>query len=123
MNPFTYIKFKEDMLEAVQRFVIDTDYFIKTIDDGSIVLSNNKKNIIFYLETSSLNSEIKNIDGTAHFAIYELFERENIMSKYPATKIPDNLTIEEYSKFYEEWNKKKVITILGVLMTNLKKYI
>ena len=48
MNPFTYIKFKEDMLEAVQRFVIDTDYFIKTIDDGSIVLSNNKKNIIFY---------------------------------------------------------------------------
>lgn len=123
MNPFTYIKFKEDMLEAVQRFVIDTDYFIKTIDDSSIVLSNNKKNIIFYLEASSLNSEIKNIDDTAHFAIYELFDRENIMFKYPSTKIPDNLTIEEYSKFYEEWNKKKVITILGVLMTNLKKYI
>lgn len=123
MNPFVYKKFKEDMLEAVQRFVMDTDYFIKRIDDSSIVLSNNKKNIIFYLEASSLNSEIKNIDDTAYFAIYELFNRENIMSKYPKTKIPNNLAIEEYSKFYEEWNKKKVTKILGVLMTDLKKYI
>jgi hypothetical protein len=115
MNPFIYDSFKKDIHDAVESFIFNTNYYIKRLDESSIVLSNNKKYIIFYLEATSLCSEIKNIDDTNHFAIYELFEKESMNDKYPLNtelKLP-----------YEEWNKYKVSKILEILMTDLKKYI
>ena len=71
MNPFTYIKFKEDMLEAVQKFIIDTDYFVKKIDESSVILSNNKKEILFYLEATSLFCDIYDKTTNKKISIYE----------------------------------------------------
>ncbi|MDR2010288.1 MAG: hypothetical protein LBQ22_07385 [Bacteroidales bacterium] len=115
MNPFIYDNLKKDMQDAVKLLIANTDYYIERLDESSIVLSNEKKHIMFYLEATNLCSEIKNIDDTDHFAVYELFEKENMNDKYPLnTKLKLS---------YEEWNKYEVYKILEILMTYLRKYI
>jgi sRNA-binding regulator protein Hfq len=115
MNSFVYENFGSDMLESVNDFTSTTDYFIDRVSRCSISLTNKKKILIFFLEATNLNSEIKNFDGTSYFSLYELFEKENIIYKYPINtelKLP-----------YEEWNKYKVKKILEVLNSDLRKYI
>jgi hypothetical protein len=113
MNPYIYINFKTDMLEAVSGFISNTAYKVYYLGDNSIVLSNNNKFINFYLDGMSMIETIQ--IGDFEKAIFELFDKNGISDKYPFDI--------EHKYSYEKWNKYKVKKILEVLNTDLRRYI
>ena len=123
MNPFTYKEFQNDMLEATKDFVLNTDYSVEDISDSSIILSNGKKFLNFYLEAFTLVAEISNKDGSDCLAFYELFERENIMNEYPKVEVPPFSSIEESYSFNRKFNKFKIKELLRLLTHRLYHYI
>jgi hypothetical protein len=114
MNPYIYINFKTDMLEAVSDFIKITPYKVYYLSESSIILNNNNRYINFYLDGMGMMATIQ-VDNSFEKAIFELFDKNGISEKYPFDI--------EHKYSYEEWNKYKVKEILEVLSTDLRKYI
>ena len=110
MNPFLYRSFQSDMLEAVQDFLENSNFKIKSINESSIVLFNGKLNINFYLDGANMVSSINYINCVEK-SIFELFVENNIVDKYPFD-LENNYT-------YEEWNKLHVKKILMTLNSSV----
>jgi len=115
MNPFIYKEFQSDMIDAVDDFINKTNFFIESVDESSIILTDNNFVLSFYLDGASMVTTISTNFSNSEESLFDFFSKRKVGNKYPFDK--------DKVFSYREWNKYKVKKILKVLMTDLKEYI